>query len=130
MRSIGRNPRAVKDRVNQWSERKQSDIDASPKGERFGSESMRRADRDFRHRPEASEDFLVFPSSLFLSQPANPTSFATPFSAANNQLQPPSAEDDLLSSAGSDQIAAELKRRRWNEAALRTRPKGIQQRWR
>ena len=27
-------------------------------------------------------------------------------------------------------IAAELKRRRWNEAALRTRPRGIRQRWR
>ena len=51
----------------EWSERKQSDIDASPKGERFGSESVRKADRDFRHHPEASEDFLIHPSSLFLS---------------------------------------------------------------
>jgi len=39
--------------------RKQSDIDANPKGERFGSESMRRADRDFRYHCEASEDFLI-----------------------------------------------------------------------
>ena len=63
----------------EWSERKQSDIDANPKGERFGSESVRRADRDFRHDPEASEDFLIqflilpssfilHPSSFFLSQ--------------------------------------------------------------
>src|SRR5436190_21529169 len=28
---------------------------------------MRRADRDFRYHPEASEDFLILPSSLFLS---------------------------------------------------------------
>jgi len=38
---------------------------------------------------------------------ANPTSFAIPFIAANNQLQSPSAEDDVLSSAGRDQIAAD-----------------------
>jgi hypothetical protein len=44
----------------------------------------RRADRDFRHHPEASEDVLTLPSSLFLSQPANPTSFAILFIAANN----------------------------------------------
>jgi len=79
---------------------------------------MRRADRDFRHHPEASEDFLMespavaahplrLPSSLFLSPPANPTSFAILFIAANNQLQSPSAEDDVLSSAGRDQIAAD-----------------------
>jgi hypothetical protein len=55
----------------------------------------------------ASVDFLVLPSSLFLSQPANPTSFAILFIAANNQLQPPSAEDDVLSSAKRDQIAAD-----------------------
>jgi hypothetical protein len=39
--------------------------------------------------------------------PANPTSFAILFIAANNQLQSPSAEDDVLSSAGRDQIAAD-----------------------
>ena len=38
--------------------------------------------------------------------PANPTSFAILFIAANNQLQSPSAEDDVLSSTGRDQIAA------------------------
>jgi hypothetical protein len=52
----------------EWGERKQSDIDASPKGERFGSESMRRAYRDFRYHPKASEDFvihfLILPSSF------------------------------------------------------------------
>jgi hypothetical protein len=37
----------------------------------------------------------------------NPTSFAILFIAANNQLQSPSAEDDSLSSAGRDQIAAD-----------------------
>jgi hypothetical protein len=68
---------------------------------------VRRADCDFRHHREASEDFLILPSSLFLSQPANPTSFAILFIAANNQLQSPSAEDDVLSSAGRDQIAAD-----------------------
>jgi hypothetical protein len=46
-------------------------------------------------------------SSLFLTQPANPTSFAILFIAANNQLQSPSVEDDVLSSAGRDQIAAD-----------------------
>ena len=39
--------------------------------------------------------------------PANPTSFAILFIAANSQLQSPSAEDDVLSSAGRDQIAAD-----------------------
>jgi hypothetical protein len=39
--------------------------------------------------------------------PANPTSFAILFIAANNLLQSPSAEDDVLSSAGRDQIAAD-----------------------
>jgi predicted protein tyrosine phosphatase len=39
--------------------------------------------------------------------PADPTSFAILFIAANNQLQSPSAEDDVLSSAGRDQIAAD-----------------------
>jgi len=38
---------------------------------------------------------------------ANPTSFAILFIAASNQLQSPSAEDDVLSSAGRDQIAAD-----------------------
>jgi hypothetical protein len=28
---------------------------------------MRRADRDFRYHPEASKNFLILPSSLFLS---------------------------------------------------------------
>ena len=52
----------------EWSERKQSDIDASLKGELFGSESVRRADRDIRYHPEASEGFLshfLIPSSSF-----------------------------------------------------------------
>ena len=35
------------------------------------------------------------------------TSFAILFIAANNQLQSPSAEDDVLSSAGRDQIVAD-----------------------
>ena len=36
---------------------------AARTGERLGErESMRRADRDFRHHPEASEDFLIFDS--------------------------------------------------------------------
>jgi len=39
--------------------------------------------------------------------PANRTSFAILFIAANNQRQSPSAEDDVLSSAGRDQIAAD-----------------------
>jgi len=52
--------------------RKQSDIDASPKGERFGSESMRRADCDFRYHPEAREDFLILPSA-FRSRVSSPT---------------------------------------------------------
>jgi len=47
----------------------------------------------------------------FLGQPANPTSFAILFIAANNQLQSPSAEDDVLSSAGRDQIAADVDER-------------------
>jgi hypothetical protein len=72
---------------------------------------VRRADRDFRHHPEAREDFLILPSSLLLSQPANPTSFAILFIAANNQFQSPSAEDDVLSSAGRDQIAADVDER-------------------
>jgi hypothetical protein len=38
---------------------------------------------------------------------ANPTSFAILFIAANNQLQSPSAEDNVRSSAGRDQIAAD-----------------------
>ena len=37
---------------------------------------------------------------------SHPTSFAILFIAANSQLQSPSAEDDVLSSAGRDQIAA------------------------
>ncbi|HEY1535079.1 MAG TPA: hypothetical protein VGF76_13725 [Polyangiaceae bacterium] len=45
-------------------------------------------------------------SSPFLYQRANPTSFASLFIAVNNQLQSLSAEDDVLSSAGGDQIAA------------------------
>ena len=39
--------------------------------------------------------------------PANPTSFTIRFIAATNQLQSPSAEDDVLSSAGRDQIATD-----------------------
>jgi hypothetical protein len=38
---------------------------------------------------------------------ANPTSFATMFIAANNQIQSPTTNDDVLSSAGPDQIAAD-----------------------
>ena len=38
---------------------------------------------------------------------ANPTSFAILFIAASNQLQSPSAEDDVLSSEGRDWIAAD-----------------------
>ena len=49
-------------------ESKQSDIDASPKGERFGSESMRRADRDFRYHLKASKNFLM-ESLAVASQP-------------------------------------------------------------
>ncbi len=48
--------------------------------------------------------------------PANPTSFAILFIVANDQLQSPSAEDDVLSSAGRDQIAAD-------EDGTRTAPK-------
>jgi len=41
---------------------------AARTGERLGQrESMRRADRDFRHHPEASKDFLIPPSFLFIS---------------------------------------------------------------
>jgi len=58
---------------------------------------------------------LRLPSSLFLSQPANPTSFAILF-IANNQLQSPSAEDDVLSSAGRDQIAADEDEREQHQA--------------
>jgi len=43
--------------------------------------------------------------------PANPTSFAILFIAANNLLQSPSAEDDVLSSAGRDRIAADVDER-------------------
>jgi len=39
--------------------------------------------------------------------PPDPTSFAILFIAANNQLQSPSAEDDVLSSTARDQIAAD-----------------------
>ena len=40
----------------------------SPKGLVLGErESMRRSDRDFRHHPEAGENFLILPSSFILS---------------------------------------------------------------
>ena len=38
-------------------------------------------------------------------------SFAIPFIAANNQLHSPSAEDDVPSSAGPEQIAADKDQR-------------------
>jgi len=47
----------------------------------------------------------------FLGQPANPTSFAILFIAANNQVQSPTAEDDVLSSTGRDHIAADVDER-------------------
>jgi hypothetical protein len=43
---------------------------------------VRRAGRDFRHHPEASEDFLIHPSSFSACQP---TSFAILFIAASNR---------------------------------------------
>ena len=52
---------------------------------------------------------------------ANPTSFAIPFIAANNQLQSPSAEEDVLSSAGRDQIAADEMDSRGQENILAER---------
>jgi hypothetical protein len=45
-------------------------------------------------------------SSPFLYQRANPTSFASLFIAVNHQLQSLSAEDDVRSAAGRDQISA------------------------
>jgi hypothetical protein len=45
-------------------------------------------------------------SSPFLYQRANSASFASLFIAANNQLQSLSAEDDVPSAAGRDQISA------------------------
>jgi hypothetical protein len=54
---------------------------------------------------------LGLPSSLFFSQPADLASFAILFIAANNRLQSPSAKDDVLSSAGRDQIAADKDER-------------------
>jgi hypothetical protein len=61
-------------------------------------------------RPESfagSGHLLTAPTVESTCVTANPTSFAILFIAANNQLQSPSAEDDVLSSAGRDQIAAD-----------------------
>ena len=54
---------------------------------------------------------LRLPSSLFLSQPPDPASFAILFIVANSQLQSPPAKDDVLSSAGRDQIATKTNER-------------------
>jgi len=53
--------------------------------------------------------------------PANPTRFAILFIAANNRLQSPSAEDDVLSSAGRDQIAADEDERQQHQDEIGTR---------
>ena len=47
---------------------------------------VRRADRDFRHHPEASEDFLILPSSFILSQRGRPHRCARVRGGAHGQL--------------------------------------------
>jgi hypothetical protein len=54
---------------------------------------------------------------------ADPTSFAILFIAANNQLQSPSAEDDVPSSAGRDQIAADEDEREEHQDEIERVPR-------
>jgi len=72
-------------------------------------------------RPESfagSGHLLTAPTVESTCVTANSTGFAILFVAANNQLQCPSAEDDVLSSAGREQIAADEDEREQHQVKL------------